>query len=468
MELKSILLWIAFISFLLFGGVYLIALEIRRREEKKAGELGIALNTATAGPGLSSSFKVFWAALLLRSYAFSMKVPPLRLYVLKVRGRISLLQTPDEFELRRQTMKLVYSLLGLSGIAVVSLTLMHPNVLFFLTVIIAVVVIHGLMLEGYVGRLEKKLLLQMLQWFAAVRHAYHAHEMVADAIDEANEGASEELARHGEKIYEALISAEPDKELDRYYETAPNRFLRGFASISRLIMEYGDRKDEQQGSLYLRGISSLTGEIQLELMRRNKLDYLLKGLSLIALAPIFFTKPIELWARRNFPLMDQFYLSKLGISIHIGLFIVIMLSYILLQKLKSEEATAYRAGVDISAWEAKIYRYKAVRMIVNWFCPPPGSHWYDHIVELLKETNQTLRVELLQVRRIAIYLGCLFLMVGSISWTHWKSREWIVAEPPGKLRISWHTLKGRRGNCSEDGRAGAADPTQPRDIHGGR
>jgi len=447
LELKSVLLWIAFISFLLFGGVYLIALEIRRLEEKKAGELGVTIDTAAAEPGFLSSFKSSGAALLLRSYALSMKVPPLRLYVLKVRERISLLQTPDEFELRRQTMKLVYLLLGLSGLAIVSLTLMHLNVLFFLTVMITIVVIHGLMLEGYVGRLEKKLLIQMLQWFAAVRHAYHAHEMVADAIDEANEGSSEEVARHGEKIYEALISAEPDKELDRYYEIAPNRFLKGFASISRLIMEYGDRKDEQKGSLYLRGISNLTGEIQLELIRRNKLDYLLKGLSLIALVPIFFTKPIELWARRNFPLMDQFYLSKLGISIHIGLFMIILFSYILLQKLKSEEATAYRADSDISAWEAKIYRRKVVRMIVGWFCPPPGSVRYDRIAELLKETNQTLRVELLQVRRIAIYLGCLFLVVCSISWTHWKSREWIIAEPPASY-VFLGTLSKEEGEAA--------------------
>ncbi|NWL90354.1 hypothetical protein DMN77_22640 [Paenibacillus sp. 79R4] len=427
MELKSVLLWVAFISFLLFGGIYLIAFEIRRREEKKAGELGVK---AAAPSGFLSGLKTVVATLLLRSYAISMKIPPLRLYVLKVRGRISLLQTSDEFELRRQVMKLVYLLLGISGTGIIALTLMHPNMLFFLTVIITVAVIHGLMLEAYVARLEKKLLLQMLRWFTAVRHAYHAHEMVADAIDEANDSLSEEIVRHGERIYEALTSAEPDKELDRYYETAPTRFLKGFASISRLIMEYGDRKDAQQGSLYLRGISSLTGEIQLELMRRSKLDYLLKGLSLIALAPIFFTKPIELWARRNFPLMDQFYLSKLGISIHIGLFIIILLSYILLQKLKSEEATAYRAGSDVSSWEAKAYRWKIARMIVSWFCPPPGSVRYDRIADLLKDTNQTLRVELLQVRRTAIFVGCLLVIGCSISWTHWKSREWIIAEPP--------------------------------------
>lgn len=430
LELNSVLLWVALISFLSFGAIYLIALELRRREEKRAEKLGISVAAVEAELGIASRLKAARSSLLLRSYALAMKLAPLRLYVLKVRSRIALLRSSDELILRQQTMQLVYLLLSISGLAVSLLTLMHPSVLFFITTLITVIVIHNLILEGYVARWEKKLLQQMLQWFSAVRHAYHSHEMVADAIDEANETSGEEIARHGGRIYEALISAEPDKELDQYYETAPNRFLRGFAAISRLIMEYGDRKDEQAGSLYLRGISSLAEEIQLELIRRNKLDYLLKGLSLIALIPIFFTKPIELWARSNFPLMDRFYLSKLGIAIHITLFIIILLSYILLQKLRSEEATAYRASTEKAIWEAKAYRWKVVRAAVSWFSPAPGSLRYDHLAELLKQTNQMLRVELLQVRRLTLFLGCLLIAVSAITWAHWKSKVWIIAEPP--------------------------------------
>lgn len=42
-----------------------------------------------------------------------------------------------------------------------------------------------------------------------------------------------------------------------------------------MVMEFGD-KDRAQGSIYLKGLGNLTQEIHLEILRRDKLDYLLK------------------------------------------------------------------------------------------------------------------------------------------------------------------------------------------------
>ena len=107
--------------------------------------------------------------------------------------------------------------------------------------------------------------------------------MVEEALYEAAEAGTGEAAEQVRLIYEALTSPDPNEALERYYEVAPNRFLKGFAGVSYMVMEFGD-KDRAQGSIYLNGLGNLTQEIHLEILRRDKLDYLLKGLNIIALA----------------------------------------------------------------------------------------------------------------------------------------------------------------------------------------
>ncbi|MEF2967265.1 hypothetical protein V3851_15615 [Paenibacillus sp. M1] len=326
-------------------------------------------------------------------------------------------------------MKFVTLISGAFTVVIGLLTAMNPNPVFVLSLLIAAVVTQDLLLDGYINRMDIKLLTQMLGLFTAVRHAYHRHGMVSDAIDEAMETAGEEIGPHVGRIYEALGDNRPDEALDKYYETAPNRFLKVFAGISRLVMEFGDRKKEK-GSLYLRGLGSLAEEIQLELIRRGKLDYLLKGLNFIALAPVFFTKPIEMWARRNFPLMDQFYLSKAGVLIKIGLFVVIFVCYILLQKMKREEETSYRAGRNKIHWLAGVGQWFMLRKIAAWFTPRPGTAAFDRLRQLLKDTNRELRVEILQLRRLVLFAICSLVTVTALLVLHWQSRNWIMAEPP--------------------------------------
>ncbi|RCX23534.1 hypothetical protein DFP94_1011133 [Fontibacillus phaseoli] len=423
MELKNFLFLIVGLSLCGFVLLYGFGRYMASREEQHGSP--VAGGSRTTIQWIRGKFTAF----LHRSYAISMKIPPLRYYVVKVRFRIAALHVYDEFELRKETMKFVYLLSGSFVSVIAVLTAMNPGLFFLLSLLIASAVIQGLLLDGYVNRLEKKLLEQMLDLFTAVRLSYHRHGIVSDAIEESIEGLPPEIALHATMIYEALSDGKPDEALERYYETAPNRFLKAFAGISRMVMEFGDRKKEK-GSLYLRGLSSLTGEIQLELIRRGKLDHLLKGLNLIALVPFFFTKPIEIWARRNFPLMDQFYLSKAGVMIKIGLVLIILVCYMLLQKMKGEEETAYRAGNSKVPWEIRVNRWIFVRKLSLRFAPRPSSSAYGSVQRLLKDTNQQLSVEFFQIRRIAMFVLCTLVVSGTLYFLHWKSINWIMNEPP--------------------------------------
>lgn len=419
MELKTVLIWIFLISLLLFIGLLAASRRTSRFEP----------HSVSGDRGMAVLAQKYMTAFLLRSYAIFMKIPPLRYYVRKVRSRLSFMHMYAEFELRRKTMMLVYAICLTFGLGMAILTWMNPSVLFFVTLLITAAVLQGLFLDGFVNRMERKLMEQMLEFLAAVRHAYHRHGMVIDAMEEAAEGLGEEIGSHVHRINEALTAPRQQEALEHYYETAPNRFLKAFAGISSLVMEFGD-KTARQGSVYLRAIASLTQEIHLDLIRRNKLDYLLKGLHVIALAPIFFTRPIEMWARRNFPLMDQFYLSKAGIVIKAVIFLVILVSYILLQKLKNEEEASYRAADITYPWEARLYKTGWIRAVVHWFVPARTSLAYYRLTQLFKDSNLKMRVEWFQLRRVSLFLAGFISTVALCLTLHMAAQSRILREPP--------------------------------------
>ena len=51
-------------------------------------------------------------------------------------------------------------------------------------------------------------------------------------------------------------------ELEKYYDIAPNSYVKEFAGLSYLTKEFGDRKVDKS-SLYLKNVSNITEEMQI-------------------------------------------------------------------------------------------------------------------------------------------------------------------------------------------------------------
>lgn len=367
-------------------------------------------------------------SILLQSYRFGMKVPLLSAYILQVQKRISFRHVGDEPSLRRLTMTVVLIILGGYGGISVILFLLQPGIAFVILSVLCAVVLNSLVLDMCLSRMEKRLLVQMLDLFADVRHRYHQHGMVEEALYEAAEAGTGEAAEQVRLIYEALTSPDPNEALERYYEVAPNRFLKGFAGVSYMVMEFGD-KDRAQGSIYLKGLGNLTQEIHLEILRRDKLDYLLKGLNIIALAPVLFTAPIERWARVSFPTMDEFYRSKIGFVTKISIYVIIILAYLLLQRLQQYDETRYRSGHKHSWLDQFLYKQIFIRKLAMLFAAKPGSTQYSQTIRLMRESSSELKYEWLAIRRVLLFTGCLVLTMGCILLLHQVERNHILYDP---------------------------------------
>ncbi|MEK3735395.1 hypothetical protein MKX64_23565 [Paenibacillus sp. FSL M8-0334] len=422
MTTRQILFGVLLFSLLACALIYAVHLWLTRRSR------GVYVPLQDISRGEGRSVRNLYRQWLQLAYRFCLHVPLVKGYVMRLRQRISVVHPYDEISLRLETMKLAAVITGTMGITALLLIWSNPTIGFIVLIMLACIVIHDLLIEMYVNRLERKLLIQSVELFSQVRHHYQQHGMVDEAIYEGAESAGPEIALHTHRIYHALVSKDPEEELEKYYESAPNRYLKAFAGISRLVMEFGDYA-RKKSSIYLLGLSGLTREIQLEILRRDKLDYLLKGLNVIALAPVFFAKPIERWARGNFPAMDQFYTSKLGFITKISIYVIIVVAYVLLQKLQQHRETDYRAGLDKPSWEERLCRIPMVRNLALIMAPRQGTPAFARLLRLLRESNTRLKLEWFVVRRLTLFTLAFALSLSTAVFLHVQARHQLLYAP---------------------------------------
>lgn len=365
-------------------------------------------------------------SLLQRIYAACEPVPLLRAYLTTIRKRLTALQPYDEWKLRLETIKIALAAWGILLAAAIPLILFVRDPMTLLMIATGIWALHGMIADVFVHRLENRLLRQLRHFMADVRHHYHRHGMVEEAIYDAAEASPFEMALHGQEVYAVLTASHPEQKLEQYYEAAPNRFLKGLAGISHLVKEYGD-KTLQNGSLYLKALGKLSTELNLDILRREKLSYLLQGLMAIALIPVLFTKPIESWARNYFPAMDDFYAGKPGWITKMVILFIIFGSYVLLRNMR--ELDGERKPRRRKPWEQRAYDLPWVRRIVDRISPAPGTREAARCAMLLKETNSPLLLEWFFVRRAAISVLAFLLALGLFIALHVVTKHQLLYAP---------------------------------------
>jgi hypothetical protein len=256
--------------------------------------------------------------------------------------------------------------------------------------------------------------------------------MVEEAIYDSTDSAPYEMALHGQELYDLLTDSDAEEKLAQYVELAPNRYLQGFAGLSYLIKEHGDQQTET-GSVYLKGLEKLSVELNLELLRRERLSFLLQGLTVIALLPLLFTRPIEAWASHFFPAMDTFYASAFGWAVKLCLLVVVWLCYVLLRNLSELDATTRPTGRK--RWEQRVYGWPWMRWLAHRLGPVPGSREGERMTRLLKDTASPLRLEWFYVQRIVTGVAAFLAVLGLFVSLHAAERHQVLYAPvkPGTL-----------------------------------
>ena len=228
-----------------------------------------------------------------KAYIYLVQIPVFRRYTLKLRRRLEIINLEDEYLTRKQAAQMITkAIMYVVPITIAIIAITKSNMLLMATLLIFEIFFIETLLSGMVDKKDNQLLREQVEMFSEMRHAYHEFNLVEEAVYEVAQNDELEVSRQAEKIYEILISDDPEMELEKYYDIAPNSFLKEFAGVSYLTKEFGDRKDKDGASLYLKNLNNITQEMQIEILKRDKLDYVFQSLSLIAALPILFIEPI--------------------------------------------------------------------------------------------------------------------------------------------------------------------------------
>jgi len=379
----------------------------------------------------SFNMDVFYQKFYVKCIGF----PFIRRYALKLRRRLEIINLEDEYITRKQVAQILFkALLIVIPLTFVIIYMTYSSFLLLSSLLLFELFFLESLLEGMVDGVDNKLLREQLDFFAEIRHAYHEYNMVEEAIYEVSQDDEKDVSRQAEKIYEVLISDDPETELEKYYDIAPNSFLKEFAGVSYLTKEFGDRKDKDGASLYLKNLNNITQEMQIEIMKRDKLDYVFQSLSMIAALPILFVDVVKNWAIGQFAFTRQFYNGTLGFMMQVFLIILTFLCYILVRKLKDNGSVNTAKNME-NPWQAKLYKKELIKKFVDLFIPKQGTKDYRIIVQLLKDSASKLKIEWLYINRLCAALGSFVLSIIILMAAHKMAINYQFTEPTSDYNL---------------------------------
>ena len=362
-------------------------------------------------------------------YIFFSRVPFIKRYVLKLRRRLEILNIDDEYITRRDVAKiLTKALVILIPLIIITILVTKSNYLLMFILLIFELFMIDILMEGSVDKKDNELLTQQLDFFSEIRHAYHEFNMVEEAIYQVSQDDEKEISRQGEKIYEILTSDDPETELEKYYDVAPNNYLKEFAGISYLTKEFGDRKIDG-ASLYLKNVDNITQEMQIEILKRDKLNYVFRSLSFISIAPVLLLEPIKSWAVSNFSFVKNWYYGKSGIIVQILILIITFISYILVRKLKDNGSVNMNTQNTENPWQAKLYKNKFAKKIIDLFLPKDGTKEYKKVKQLLTDAASPLKMEWVYINRIALSIVTFVVSIFVFMYLHQIAIDYEYTQP---------------------------------------
>lgn len=408
----------------IFAIVVIAYLIIRKKMQSSDVARIERLRKGTREKGFSS--EVMYQKLYMRY----LKLPFLRRYLLKVRRRLEIINIDDEFLTRLQVSKIITRALAIIiPVTLIVILMTKSNLLIMIIILIFELFIIDSLVDGMVDKLDNNLLNQQVDFFAAMRHSYHETNMVGEAIYQtAQDDEHIEISRQAERIYNILNSEDPETELEKYYDIAPNNYLKEFAGISYLTQEFGDRKVDGT-SLYLKNLDNITQEMQMEILKRDKLNYTFQSLSIISIIPMVMLEPLKSWALSNFSFTKSFYNGKLGMIVQIIILLVTFVCYILIRKLKDNGAVNIKLENNQNPWQAKLYNIKPVKRFVDLFIPKDGTKERRKIKEALKDAASKQKIEWLYINRLTLTVVVFIASIIMFMMLHNVQINYIYTEP---------------------------------------
>ena len=427
---------ISMLKYIIIGSCALLAVAIVAYIilSKKMGKSEYAKIKKLQQGTKSSEFSL--DVLYQKLYITFIKIPFIKRYLYKLRRRLEILNIDDEYATRRDSARILFNaILILIPIVFATVMITKNNVLLMSILLIFELFIVDSMIDGMVDKVDNKLLKEQIDFFAEIRHAYHEFNMVEEAIYQVSLDDEKSVSRQGEKIYEILISDDPETELEKYYDIAPNSYLKEFAGISYLTKEFGDRKDKDGSSLFLKNVDNITQEMQIEILKRDKLNYVFQSLSIISILPVLLLEPLKNWCVSNFSFTGEFYNGKLGLFAQVIIVLITVVSYVLTRKLKDNGGVQADISQREHPWQDKVYNIPVLKKVIDAFIPKKGTKDYRKMQQLLKDSASKAKMEWVYVNRITLAIVTFVTAIIFTAQLHRIAINYVYTEPTTRTTV---------------------------------
>ena len=169
--------------------------------------------------------------------------------------------------------------------------------------------------------------------------------------------------------------------------------------------------------------------MQMEILKRDKLNYTFQSLSIISIIPMVMLEPLKSWALSNFSFTKSFYNGKLGMIVQIIILLVTFVCYILIRKLKDNGAVNIKLENNQNPWQAKLYNIKPVKRFVDLFIPKDGTKERRKIKEALKDAASKQKIEWLYINRLTLTVVVFIASIIMFMMLHNVQINYIYTEP---------------------------------------
>lgn len=325
-------------------------------------------------------------------------------YYGKVKRKYGMLYPSDDPSITRQVTKMFTSAATICVCAMIVFVIIGKSDVFYTCLGIWMTgIIFTFYIDSSFNRLETKLLNQFSDYLTELRHYYHETNMLDSSLYMTLDNLPTEMSLHAQKIYEMVEDTDTTDKVDRYARNAPNRFFMTFAAICASIKEYGDKRVDDV-PLFLTNINYLKEELNIELLKKKKNDYLFSGLAFISLAPVLLLKPLELWMTSNMPETSSYFQGAGGTISTIIVFVISFLAYQVIGSLKDGRVDEMQEHA-LMHWLARMPFISRILVMIE-------NHKYSKTLKIgddLKITGDKIGTRAFLLKRFLIGLACMIL-----------------------------------------------------------
>lgn len=357
---------------------------------------------------------------LVHSYRVFSEFFVTKRYVNQMRRRYEMLCPEDTRSLMCKAISMCYLVWISSTVALIVLFGLKLTMLSIGLSVLTVGVINHEYLEYKTGNMQRILMKQMSKFLSDTRHSFYKHGMIDEAIEDAADKSGRIMKLNAVKIQGVLDSSDQETSIRRYNETVSNRFLRMFLSVAVYVSEYGDRIINGVSMLLL-NIHTLKSDIHIELMNRKDTNNKFSGMIFITLAPVYMLGYIKDWSISTSPNLSNFYNGTLGIIVAIGIFILTVVMYIMINELKENN--------EIGVKEYFILKHLSYLKPVNKILSNYGEKNRDKLdrqEDLLYRVGEKLTAKQFLLKRLVFAVSLFGLCVIVTNIMHFKNRDMLL------------------------------------------